>query len=44
VRIDDAVRDALGPDALSRVIALKVDVEGAEVHTHAQQSVRILHP
>ena len=44
VRIDDAVRDALGRDALSRVVALKVDVEGAEVHTHAQQSAKILHP
>jgi hypothetical protein len=26
------------------VVALKVDVEGAEVHTHAQQSAKILHP
>ena len=31
VRIDDAVRDALGGDALARVVAVKVDVEGAEV-------------
>jgi FkbM family methyltransferase len=31
VRIDDTVRDALGRDALARVVAVKVDVEGAEV-------------
>lgn len=31
VRIDDAVQNALGRDALSRVVALKIDVEGAEV-------------
>lgn len=31
VRIDDVVRDALGGDALARVVAVKVDVEGAEV-------------
>jgi FkbM family methyltransferase len=37
VRVDDAVRDALGSDALSRVVAVKVDVEGAEVQLHAQR-------
>jgi FkbM family methyltransferase len=35
VRIDDAVQNALGRDALSRVVALKIDVEGAEVQLHA---------
>ena len=36
VRIDDAVGDALGRDALSRVVAVKVDVEGAEVMRHVR--------
>jgi FkbM family methyltransferase len=36
VRIDDAVEDALGRDALSRVVAVKVDVEGAEVNLQQQ--------
>ena len=36
VRIDDAVEEALGRGALSRVVAVKVDVEGAEVKLRAR--------
>jgi FkbM family methyltransferase len=38
VRVDDAVEDALGREALLRVVAVKVDVEGAEVKLRAHVS------